>query len=130
MCCFNLSDHSVSVQKHISSLSKLVDDIQESTGSMDWTFGLGAWLGGIGKKLLMGLVFVVTIFTAIFVIIIMTKWMVSKLCNALKTKPSILHTQVYALFDISKGQNSVSVPASILSEPLVQYTEIYHHNEE
>ncbi|KFV93720.1 hypothetical protein N327_12459, partial [Fulmarus glacialis] len=33
MCCFNLSDHSVSIHQHLSNLKSLISHVQEGSSS-------------------------------------------------------------------------------------------------
>ncbi|XP_075450936.1 uncharacterized protein LOC142492127 [Ascaphus truei] len=81
MCCFNLSDHSKSLQNHVADIKTLVADITERVDQFDWTFGLGAWIGELGRKLLMGLIVITSIIVVLVVIFSCCKFMCLSLCK-------------------------------------------------
>lgn len=59
MCCFNLSDHSVSIHSHIDILHKLVQEVKQDVdkGWWDWIFG---WLPDFGQlRYILGIILVI-----------------------------------------------------------------------
>ncbi|XP_069079099.1 uncharacterized protein [Pleurodeles waltl] len=61
LCCFNLSDHSTSINSHIEALHKLVKGVQQDVdkGWWDWAFG---WLPNLGQlRYIFGVIIIITV---------------------------------------------------------------------
>uniref|UniRef100_A0A8C5WFR5 Uncharacterized protein n=1 Tax=Leptobrachium leishanense TaxID=445787 RepID=A0A8C5WFR5_9ANUR len=94
-CCTYIKDQSGAIEHDMDELDEVRARLRKApTGvfeGFDWTFGLGSWIGNLGKKILMGCIVVLFIFIAIYVFVMLLKCLCKHMSKNINTsKPKVI----------------------------------------